>query len=61
MVVGYLTLALHKNVSPDSAREFVDDIASYALNLGAVDAVKCDVGVLGENDEQEFWREAAES
>lgn len=61
MIVGYLTIALHDSVSPDAARQFVDDIASYAINLSAVDAVKCDVGVLDGGGEDDFWREASEA
>lgn len=60
MIVGYLTIALGENVSANAARHVVDEIAGYAINLSAVDAVKCDVGVLDGGDERAFWREADE-
>lgn len=57
MVVGYLTIALGENVSAKAARHIVDEIASCAINMSAVDAVKCDVGILGDD---EFYEADAE-
>lgn len=58
MVVGYLTIALGEHVTPVAARHVVDEIAGFAVNMSAVDAVKCDVGELDGTGEAEFWQES---
>ena len=57
-LVGYLTVVFADDVTPKAARHFVDEIAGEALSYGAVDAVKCDVGILDGEREIEFWDEA---
>ena len=61
MIVGYLTLALQEGVNNTDARNVIDRIASYAISHEAVDAVKCDVGILGADDEAAFWSEAEQA
>ena len=60
MVIGYITLALGEKINAKAARHIVDEIASYAIQLHAIDAVKCDIAELDGTCEAEFWTEAHE-
>jgi len=57
--VGYLTLVFTNDVGNGHARIIIDEIADFATAYSFVDAVKCDVGILGAEDEEKFWQEAA--
>lgn len=56
--VGYLTIVFADDVTAKTAKHLVDEIAGEAISYGAVDAVKCDVGILDGEAEIEFWAEA---
>lgn len=60
MVVGYLTVVFADHVTEKAAHDLVDQFASDIIAHGAVDAVKCDTGVMGEEEQDSFWREAQE-
>ena len=57
--VGYLTVVFADHVTAEAAHHFTDEIAGEAISYEAVDAVKCDVGVLNDGTKEAFWREAA--
>ena len=59
MVVGYLTVVFQDHVTPDAARHLTNEIASEAFSYGAVEAVKCDVGILSGEQEIDFWDEGS--
>ena len=58
--VGYLTIAFCDGISTQEARNLINNLADEALSYQAVDAVKCDIGVLDGGTEAEFWAEAHE-
>ena len=60
MVVGYLTVVFADHVTEHAARHLTNEIASEAFSYGAVEAVKCDVGILSGEQEIEFWDEPVE-
>ena len=56
--VAYLTVVFRDDIGDKAAHHLTDEIAGEAMAFPAVTAVKCDVGVLEGDSEQEFWREA---
>ena len=54
--VGYLTVVYDDTLSEKAARHITNEAADMVLSLPAVDAVKCDIGVLDGGTEKEFWR-----